>query len=132
MNQHASIPARLALASGAVFHGTAFGASSVQGTGEVVFNTAMCGYQEALSDPSYTGQILVMTAPQIGNYGVAADDVESGKPCVAGFVVRELSRMTSNYRACNDVSSWLASHGIVGIQGIDTRALVRILRTSGA
>ena len=88
MNQHASTPARLALASGAVFHGTGFGASSVQGTGEVVFNTAMCGYQEALSDPSYTGQILVMTAPQIGNYGVAADDVESGKPCVTGFVVR--------------------------------------------
>jgi len=132
MNQHASTPARLALASGAVFHGTGFGATSVQGTGEVVFNTAMCGYQEALSDPSYTGQILVMTAPQIGNYGVAADDIESGKPCVAGFVVRELSRMTSNYRACNDVSSWLSSHGIVGIAGIDTRALVRILRTSGA
>jgi carbamoyl-phosphate synthase small subunit len=73
-----------------------------------------------------------MTVPQIGNYGVAADDVESGKPCVAGFVVRELSRITSNYRACNDVSSWLSSHGIVGISGIDTRALVRILRTSGA
>jgi carbamoyl-phosphate synthase small subunit len=123
--------ARLALENGTVFHGRAFGATASL-TGEVVFNTAMCGYQEAITDPSYTGQILVMTAPQMGNYGVGQEDVESGRPCVAGFVVRELSRIHSNHRADRGLSAWLASAGIPGIEGIDTRALVRILRTEGA
>ena len=90
--------ARLALENGTVFHGRAFGATASL-TGEVVFNTAMCGYQEAITDPSYTGQILVMTASQMGNYGVGREDVESSLPCVAGFVVRELSRIHSNHRA---------------------------------
>ncbi|MBU3729295.1 MAG: glutamine-hydrolyzing carbamoyl-phosphate synthase small subunit [Phycisphaerales bacterium] len=130
----ATAVARLALADGSVFEGTGFGATG-QGTrriGEVVFNTAMSGYQEAISDPSYTGQILVMTATQIGNYGIAREDVESAAPAIAGFVVRELSRMTSNYRSVTDLSSWLASHGVPGISGIDTRALVRKLRIAGS
>lgn len=133
MTAHPStVTARLALADGTVLTGTAFGAVAVQAaSGEVVFNTAMTGYQEALTDPSYAGQILVMTAPMIGNYGIAPDDVESAKPQVAGFVVRELSRVRSNYRATSDLGSWLASHGILAIEGIDTRALVRRLRTAG-
>ena len=132
-------PARLALEDGTVLHGRGFGACSVDGpgspgssTGEVVFNTAMTGYQEALTDPSYAGQILCMTAPMIGNYGVAIEDVESARPHVAGFVIRELSRVTSNYRSYIDLSSWLAQAGIIGIEGVDTRALVRRLRTQGA
>ncbi|MCL4210401.1 MAG: glutamine-hydrolyzing carbamoyl-phosphate synthase small subunit [Phycisphaeraceae bacterium] len=126
--------ARLALEDGTVFHGAAFGAcqSPHSQTGEVVFNTAMCGYQEALTDPSYSGQILTMTATQVGNYGISREDVESGKPQVAGFVIRELSRVPSNYRSYTDLSSWLAEHGVIGIEGIDTRALVRRLRTRGA
>ena len=92
--------ARLALEDGSVFHGQAFGGSlhDLEGSGEVVFNTAMCGYQEALTDLSYTGQILTMTATEIGNYCIAQEDIESARPCVAGFVVRELSRITSNQR----------------------------------
>jgi len=134
MQQHHSQLARLALEDGTVFHGTAFGATTpgTEAAGEVVFNTAMCGYQEALSDPSYTGQILTMTATQMGNYGVAAEDIESGKPQVKAFVVRELARLHSNYRAETGLSAWLAKHGIPGIAGIDTRALVRKLRTQGA
>ncbi len=134
MQQQHSQLARLALEDGTVFHGTAFGATTpgTQASGEVVFNTAMCGYQEALSDPSYTGQILTMTATQMGNYGVAAEDIESGKPQVKAFVVRELARLHSNYRAETGLSAWLAKHGIPGIAGIDTRALVRKLRTQGA
>ena len=125
--------ARLVLEDGTVFSGLAFGAagSAKSTTGEVVFNTAMTGYQEALTDPSYAGQILAMTAPMIGNYGVAADDVESAKPHVAGFVIRELSRVPSNQRSIIDLSTWLAKHGILGIEGIDTRALVRRLRQGG-
>jgi carbamoyl-phosphate synthase small subunit len=126
-----SSTARLALEDGTVFHGRSFGAP-VMRTGEVVFNTAMGGYQEALTDPSYTGQILVMTAPEIGNYGVSPDDVEAATPCVAGFVVRELSRIRSNYRSNEDLAPWLARSGVPAIEGIDTRALVRILRTQGA
>ncbi|MBL9147884.1 MAG: glutamine-hydrolyzing carbamoyl-phosphate synthase small subunit [Phycisphaerae bacterium] len=126
-----SLEARLALENGMVFHGRSFGAATAK-TGEVVFNTAMCGYQEAITDPSYTGQILVMTAPEMGNYGVGAEDIESGTPCVAGFVVRELSRVVSNYRANNDLGTWLAAAGVPAISGIDTRALVRILRIEGA
>jgi carbamoyl-phosphate synthase small subunit len=134
MQQQHSQLARLALEDGTVFHGTAFGATTpgTEASGEVVFNTAMCGYQEALSDPSYTGQILTMTATQMGNYGVAAEDIESGKPQVKAFVVRELARLHSNYRAESGLSAWLAMHGIPGIAGIDTRALVRKLRTQGA
>ncbi len=134
MQQQHSQLARLALEDGTVFHGTAFGATTpgTEASGEVVFNTAMCGYQEALSDPSYTGQILTMTATQMGNYGVAAEDIESGKPQVKAFVVRELARLHSNYRAETGLSAWLAMHGIPGIAGIDTRALVRKLRTQGA
>jgi len=134
MQQKHSQLARLALEDGTVFHGTAFGATTpgTEASGEVVFNTAMCGYQEALSDPSYTGQILTMTATQMGNYGVAAEDIESGKPQVKAFVVRELARLHSNYRAETGLSAWLGKHGIPGIAGIDTRALVRKLRTQGA
>ncbi len=126
--------ARLALEDGSVFTGTAFGACTEPCTslGEVVFNTAMCGYQEALTDPSYAGQILTMTAPMVGNYGVSPDDVESGRPQVAGFVVRELARRYSNHRAQRDLSSWLEQSGVLGIEGIDTRALVRRLRLGGA
>ncbi len=126
--------ARLALEDGTVFHGSGFGAISPSNMalGEVVFTTAMCGYQEALSDPSFSGQILVMTPTEIGNYGVNNDDVESATPQVAGFVIRELSARHSNYRATQDLSAWLAAHGVIGIYGIDTRALVRKLRTQGA
>ena len=92
----------------------------------------MCGYQEALTDLSYTGQILTMTATEIGNYGVAPEDIESAAPCVAGFVVRELSRIESNQRSTRGLSDWLAEHGIPAIEGIDTRALVRRLRMGGA
>lgn len=124
-------PARLALENGKVFHGRAFGASGTR-TGETVFNTAMCGYQEALTDPSYLGQILVMTATQMGNYGVATEDVESAAAQVAGFVVRERSRVASNLRAADELGRWLERSGVPAIEGLDTRALVRILRTEGA
>ncbi len=130
--------ARLALEDGTVFHGRAFGGSlrsgddAIEGAGEVVFNTAMCGYQEALTDLSYTGQILVMTATEIGNYGIAPEDLESASPCVAGFVVRELSQIVSNQRATRGLSDWLQESGIPAISGIDTRALVRRLRQGGA
>ena len=125
--------ARLVLEDGALFTGTAFGAceSPMTSTGEVVFNTAMTGYQEALSDPSYTGQILTMTSPQIGNYGVTAEDLESQGPQVAGFVIRELSRIESNHRATGNLDRWLASAGVLGIAEIDTRALVRRIRRHG-
>ncbi len=126
--------ARLALEDGTVFTGRAFGAGSnpITSTGEVVFNTAMSGYQEALTDPSYAGQILTMTAPMIGNYGVCGEDDESSRPQVAGFVVRELARLHSNYRAVGDLSSWLSQAGVLAVAGIDTRALVRRLRIKGA
>lgn len=126
--------ARLVLEDGTVFNGRAFGACDKPFTsvGEVVFNTAMTGYQEALTDPSYAGQILTMTASMIGNYGVTADDVESAKPQVAGFVIRELSRIPSNQRSIIDLHSWLAKAGVLGIESIDTRALVRRLRQGGS
>ena len=134
MAQEPHQTARLALEDGTVFHGSGFGACSPSNValGEVVFTTAMCGYQEALSDPSFSGQILVMTPTEIGNYGVNEEDVESGKPQVAGLVIRELSGRHSNYRATQNLSEWLAAHGVPGIFGIDTRALVRKLRTQGA
>lgn len=129
-----STPGRLALANGTVFRGTAFGAvgKQVVSLAEVVFNTAMCGYQESLTDPSYTGQILVQTFPLIGNYGVNADDRESAKVQVAGFVVRELARRDSNFRANQPLAAYLSGAGVLGLQGIDTRALTRILRSAGA
>ncbi|MCC6677562.1 MAG: glutamine-hydrolyzing carbamoyl-phosphate synthase small subunit [Phycisphaerales bacterium] len=125
---------RLALADGSVHRGRAFGAVSrgVVSVGEVVFNTAMSGYQESLTDPSYTGQILVETFPLIGNTGVNEEDVESGKVQVAGFVVRELARRHSNYRADLDLPAYLAKHGVLGLEGIDTRAITKRLRTGGA
>ncbi len=101
-------------------------------TGEVVFNTALCGYQEVLTDPSYAGQIVTMTYPHIGNYGVNRDDVESARPQVAGFVVREVSTVVSSWRASGALDRYLDESGIVGISEIDTRALTRHLRTHGA
>ena len=123
--------AKLALEDGTVFTGTAFGAEG-EVDGEVCFNTSMTGYQEILTDPSYRGQIVTMTYPQIGNYGVNAEDVESGRPHLAGFIVRENSRRASNFRADGDLDGYLKHWHIVGLEGIDTRALVRRLRIHGA
>ncbi len=126
-----SIVAKLALEDGTVFTGRAFGARGTT-EGEVVFNTSMTGYQEILTDPSYEGQIVTMTYPLIGNYGINRQDVESRRPHVAGFVVKELSPVYSNYRADMSLAQYLEENKIVGIEGIDTRALVRKLRISGA
>jgi carbamoyl-phosphate synthase small subunit len=123
--------AKLALEDGTVFTGIAFGADG-EVDGEACFNTSMTGYQEILTDPSYRGQIVTMTYPQIGNYGVNAEDVESRKPHLAGFIVRENSRRVSNFRANGNLDGYLKHWGIVGMEGIDTRALVRRLRTLGA
>ena len=121
----------LALEDGTWFAGRAVGAAGVT-AGEVVFNTSMTGYQEILTDPSYAGQIVTMTCPQIGNYGVAeAEDRESGAPRVAGFVMRDDSPVASNWRATGTLRDYLAAHGVVGIAGVDTRALTRLLRTAG-
>ncbi len=124
-------PAKLALEDGTVYTGRAFGAAGER-FGEVVFNTSMTGYQEVLTDPSYKGQIVTMTYPLIGNYGVNADDRESAKPQVEGFVVRELTRVPSNFRSQSSLDDYLREHGIIGIEGIDTRALVRRLRVRGS
>ena len=123
--------AKLALEDGTVFTGRAFGARG-EVDGEVVFNTSMTGYQEILTDPSYHGQIVAMTYPMIGNYGVNADDAESSRPWVRALVVRELSRVASNYRSGGTLDAYLAEHGVLGIEGIDTRALVRLTRERGA
>lgn len=123
--------AKLALEDGTVFTGTSFGADG-EVDGEACFNTSMTGYQEILTDPSYRGQIVTMTYTEIGNYGVNAEDVESRKPHLAGFIVRENSRRVSNFRANGDLDGYLKHWGIVGLEGIDTRALVRRLRTQGA
>lgn len=125
--------ARLALADGSVFRGQGFGAvnQGIVSVAEVVFNTAMCGYQESLTDPSYTGQILIATFPLIGNYGVNEEDVESHRVQVSGFVVRELAHRHSNYRATADLSTYLAKNGVLGLTGVDTRAVTRRLRTVG-
>lgn len=125
--------ARLALANGAVFEGTGFGAvdHSICSTAEVVFNTALTGYQESLTDPSYAGQILVQTTPLIGNTGVNPQDQESPAVQVAGFVVHELTPNHSNYRATQTLSDYLDASGVLGIAGIDTRALTRQLRSGG-
>ena len=121
----------LALEDGSIFHGQGFGARA-SACGEVCFNTSMTGYQEILTDPSYKGQIVTMTYPLIGNYGVNAVDVESWQPHVAGFVIRELSPVVSNWRADFSLAEYLEKHGIPGIQGIDTRALTKKLRVRGA
>ena len=125
------IPAVLALEDGTVFEGTSFGAL-VQRTGEVVFNTAITGYQEIFTDPSYCGQIVVLTNPQIGNYGANQADCESAKPCIEGLVVREISSIASNWRAQGKAEHFLAQYGIPVIAGVDTRRLVRHLRDRGA
>ena len=121
---------RLALENGTVFTGKAFGALG-RSVGEVVFNTSMMGYQEILTDPSYCGQIVTMTYPHIGNVGVNDEDLESGRVHVRGFVIRDLSPIVSNYRSQGDLASYLLRAGIFGIAGIDTRALVRMLRKIG-
>ena len=123
--------AALALEDGTVYFGDSFGGTGTV-SGEVCFNTSMTGYQEILTDPSYRGQILCMTAPQIGNYGVNGDDVESGKLQMAGFIVREASRIASNFTATGTLGDYLAQAGVVGLAGIDTRSLVRRLRIRGA
>jgi len=123
--------AHLLLEDGTLFQGDAIGATGAA-VGEVVFNTAMSGYQEILTDPSYKGQIVVMTYPHIGNYGVNPEDIESPRPWVEGFVVRELSPVMSNFRATQPLDAYLTQHGIVGIQGINTRALTERLRVTGA
>ncbi len=121
----------LALEDGLVFEGKAFGRLG-ETTGEVVFNTALCGYQEVLTDPSYAGQIVTMTYPHIGNYGVNREDVESARPQVAGFVVREVSTRASSWRSSGELHRYLDEAGVVGISEVDTRALTRHLRTHGA
>jgi len=121
----------LALEDGTVFRGRGFGAEA-EAVGEVCFNTSMTGYQEILTDPSYKGQIVTMTYPLIGNYGVNRQDVESWRPHVSGFVVRELSPMVSNWRADASLADYLSENGIPGIQGIDTRALTKKLRVRGS
>ncbi len=123
-------PAVLALEDGTLYYGYAFGHHG-ETVGEVVFNTSMTGYQEILTDPSYFGQIVTMTYPHIGNYGVSVYDMESNKPYARGFIVREFSRSASNHRANQDLRSFMEEHGVVGIEGIDTRALTRRLRQGG-
>ncbi len=124
-------PALLALADGSVFRGLSIGADGIT-TGEVVFNTALTGYQEILTDPSYTRQIVTLTYPHIGSYGVNVEDVEADHPYAAGLVVRDVPRLHSNFRANQSLGEYLASHNIVAIADIDTRRLTRILREKGA
>ena len=124
-------PALLALADGSLFHGLAIGASGAS-TGEVVFNTAMTGYQEILTDPSYARQLVTLTYPHIGNTGINAADAESGGVAAAGLIVRNLPRRLSNWRSEEALDAWLARHGVVGIAEIDTRRLTRLLRDGGA
>ncbi|MDQ3041467.1 MAG: glutamine-hydrolyzing carbamoyl-phosphate synthase small subunit [Acidobacteriota bacterium] len=121
----------LLLEDGRAFRGASFGAGG-ESFGEMVFNTSMSGYQEILTDPSYAGQIVCMTYPLIGNYGVNDEDSESRRPWVEGFVVREASRVASNWRSTETLDSYLKRHEIVGIEKIDTRALVRHIRSKGA
>lgn len=120
----------LALEDGSVFEGRSFGASAER-SGEVVFNTAITGYQEIFTDPSYAGQIVILTNPQIGNYGTSAADNESARPYIEGLVVREFSGITSNWRSDEDARDFLSQHGIPVVSELDTRALVRHLRTKG-
>jgi carbamoyl-phosphate synthase small subunit len=123
--------AHLVLADGTRFRGTSFGARGAA-TGEAVFTTGMTGYEEVLTDPSYCGQIVTMTAPQIGNTGINLEDREAKRPALRGFVVRELSSIKSNWRSKESLDSYLKRHGIVGITGVDTRTLTRHIRDGGA
>lgn len=123
--------AKLALSDGTVYTGTRFGAEG-EYFGEVVFNTSLTGYQEILTDPSYNGQIVTMTYPLIGNYGINADDVESGRLALRGFVVKELCRNPSNFRSIQSLDDYLRENNVIGIEGLDTRSLVRRIRTEGA
>ena len=125
------IPAILALADGTVFRGRSIGAPG-DAVGEVVFNTAMTGYQEILTDPSYAGQIVTLTCPHIGNVGVNDEDEESAHPFVAGLVIRDLPRLVSNFRSQGDLGAYLAMRGVAGIADLDTRRLTRLLREKGA
>jgi len=133
MNERNPDRAHLVLADGTVFEGEPYGARATT-TGEAVFTTTMTGYQEVLTDPSYTGQLVVMTAPEIGNVGVNAADAESidGKPHVSGFVLRDASPLASNWRSEQTLDAYLAHHGIVAITGVDTRRLTRHLRDQGS
>lgn len=128
---HGGTPAYLLLEDGRRFDGTAFGASTIA-LGEVVFNTSMTGYQEILTDPSYTGQLVAMTYPMMGNYGVNLEDRESPEPAAAGFIVREISRIPSSWRASEGLPEYLARSGVTALTEIDTRALTRHIRTEGA
>src|SRR4026208_103703 len=120
----------LALEDGRIFRGRSFGAVGERG-GEVVFNTSMMGYQEILTDPSYRGQIVVMTSPEIGNYGINDFDQESSRPQVDGFVVREISETHSNWRSRKDLPQYLKENNVVGVSEVDTRAITRHLRSRG-
>ncbi|MEO0321969.1 MAG: glutamine-hydrolyzing carbamoyl-phosphate synthase small subunit [Myxococcota bacterium] len=131
MQEHAREPAYLALADGRVFRGYAMGAAGVA-TGEAVFTTGMTGYQEVLTDPSYCGQIVTMTAPHIGNTGVNDEDPEARRPFLAGFVVHALADTPSSWRATASLDAYLKEHGIVGLVGVDTRSLTRHIRDAGA
>ena len=123
--------ALLVLEDGTVFRGVSIGADGYS-VGEVVFNTAMTGYQEILTDPSYTKQIVTLTYPHIGNYGINPEDEESNKIHVQGLVIRNLSAITSNFRSTESLSDYLRRNNVVGIADIDTRKLTRILRTKGS
>ena len=129
-DDYSFMKALLALESGEVFEGISFGAEG-ETSGEVVFNTSMAGYQEILTDPSYEGQIVTMTSPHIGNYGVNEQDAESRKPFAAGLIVREISGIYSNWRAQESVQAYLQRYGLVGLADIDTRALTKHLRDTG-
>ena len=122
----------VAFEDGAVFEGQAFGAVAEEAFGEIVFNTSMSGYQEIITDPSYKGQIVTMTYPLIGNYGVNSSDVESHKPWIEGFIVKELCEVPSNFRSEQSLDEYFKSTGVMGITGIDTRAVTRHVRTLGA
>jgi carbamoyl-phosphate synthase small subunit len=131
MTPPARWPAALVLENGRIFRGEGFGART-ESLGEVVFNTSITGYQEIVSDPSYAGQIVVMTAPQIGNVGVNRDDLEARRVVCAGLAIRELSPIPASWRAEHTLPEWLGQAGVPGLDGIDTRALTRVLRDEGA
>jgi len=131
-SQASSRLGRLALADGTVFHGEAFGAIGVTIAAEIVFNTAISGYQESLTDPSYTGQVLVQAFTMIGNTGVNEEDQESRKVQVSGLIIRELAERYSNFRASMSLSDYLAKHRVMGLASVDTRAIVKRLRTTGS
>ena len=123
--------ALLVLADGTVLRGEGFGARGTA-IGEVVFNTGMTGYQEVITDPSYTGQLITFTYPELGNTGVNHEDLEADAPAVKAVITRELAPLPSNWRCSDTLEAWLERHGVVGLRGIDTRAVVRLLREGGA